>query len=157
MSWEDLSERWKNYFIKELHSIAEMSKDEDTKVGAIIIDCENKVVVTKGYNDLPRGVYHFKERNSRPLKYKFTVHAEKNALFNALYRGVSVKGLTMLSTLYSCCPCAGGIIQSGITQFVCPTPDWEYPSLKDDYRHTEAMFKEAGIDVIFEDKLKMEV
>lgn len=156
MSWEDLDDRWKNYFINELNLIAQLSRDADTKVGAIIIDCELKVVVTKGYNDLPRGVKHIPERNQRPLKYKYTVHAEQNALYNALYRGVSVRGLTMLSTLYSCCSCAGGVIQSGISEFVCPTPDWEYPSLKDDFRNTEQMFKESGVNVIFDDRVKLE-
>ncbi|WP_378347368.1 deoxycytidylate deaminase [Acinetobacter baumannii] len=153
MSWNNLSNRWKDYFIKELHLIASMSRDVDTKVGAIIIDTENKVVIAKGYNDLPRGVYHHVARNSRPLKYKYTTHAEMNALFNALYQGVSVKGATMLCTLFSCSTCCGGVIQSGIKEFVCPEPDWEYPSLKDDFPVTSQMYDEALVHVIFEEKL----
>lgn len=153
MSWNDLDDRWKGFFIRELHNISQMSRDEDTKVGSLIIDTENKVVVSSGYNDLPRGVKHDPERNKRPLKYKFTVHAEKNAQFNALYRGNSVKGMTQLCTLFSCSQCAGGVVQSGIIEFVCPEPDWEYPSLKDDFPVSVQIFKEAGVNVIFDESL----
>lgn len=47
MAWDDLSNRWQEYFIKELHLIASMSKDVDTKVGAIIIDTEEKLLWLK--------------------------------------------------------------------------------------------------------------
>ena len=156
MAWNDLSERWQEYFIKELHLIASMSRDLDTKVGAIIIDTEEKVVISKGYNDLPRGVFHHVTRNSRPLKYKYTVHAEQNALYNALYSGVKVKGMTMLCTLFSCTTCCGGVIQSGVTEFVCPTPDWDYPSLKDDFPITKAMYEESGVRTVYDERLKNE-
>lgn len=153
MAWNDLNDRWKEHFIKELHLIASMSRDKDTKVGAIIIDTEEKIVVAKGYNDLPRGVFHKVERNSRPLKYKYTVHAEQNALYNALYSGVRVRGLTMLCTLFSCSTCCGGVIQSGIKEFVCPEPDWEYPSLKDDFPVTKIMYNESGVAQTFDERL----
>ena len=156
MAWDDLSNRWQEYFIKELHLIASMSKDVDTKVGAIIIDTKEKVVVAKGYNDLPRGVFHKVERNSRPMKYKFTVHAEQNALYNALYSGTKVKGLSMLCTLFSCSTCCGGVIQSGIQEFICPTPDWEYPSLKDDFPVTKAMYSESGVRTLHDERLVYE-
>lgn len=157
MAWKDLDERWKKYFIKELHLIAGMSKDFDTKVGSIVIDTETKTVISKGYNDLPRGVLHHTTRNTRPLKYLYTVHAEQNTLYNALHRGVSVKGLTMLSTLYSCATCTGGVIQSGIAEFVCPEPDWEYPSLKDQFPVTKVMYEESGVNVTFDNSLEYRI
>lgn len=153
MGWKDLSERWQNYFINELHNISEMSKDENTKVGSIIIDTEKKTVVTKGFNDLPRGVKHLPERNKRPVKYFYTVHAEQNALYNALYIGASVSGLTMLSTLYACSTCAGGIIQSGIKEVVCPTPNRDHVSLAEEFPVTDIMFEESGVNVIFDERL----
>lgn len=153
MSWNSLDDRWKQFFIRELHNIASMSKDKDTQVGSLIIDTKNKVVLCSGYNDLPRGVNHHDCRNTRPLKYKYTVHAEKNAHYNALYRGISVKGMTQICTLFSCSQCAGGVIQSGISEFVCPTPDWDYPSLKDDFPVSKEMLHEAGVNVIFDENL----
>ena len=80
VSWNNLSDRWKDYFINILHTTARMSKDENTKVGSLIIDTERKVVVSSSWNDLPRGVKHNSERNSRPLKYLYTLHAEQGCL-----------------------------------------------------------------------------
>ncbi len=54
MSWNNLSDRWKDYFIQILHTTACMSKDENTKVGSLIIDTDRKVVVSSSWNDLPR-------------------------------------------------------------------------------------------------------
>lgn len=153
MSWRSLDDRWKEYFIKALDLVTSMSRDADTQVGSLIIDTKNKVILSQGYNDLPRGVIHNPERNARPLKYKCTVHAEQNALYNALYTGVMVKGHTMLCNLYSCSTCAGGVIQSGIAELVCPEPDWEYPSLKDDFPVTRMMYNEANVNVVFDRRL----
>jgi len=153
MVWNDLPEDWKAYFIRELHLAAGMSKDADTQVGAIIVDIESREVLIKGWNDLPRGVKHTPERNNRPLKYMYTTHAEQNAFYNAMRNGVKVKGMTMLSTLYSCNNCAMGVIQGGIKEFVCPTPDWNYPSLKDVFPVTKAMFNESYIITTFDDAL----
>ncbi len=44
--WNHLSERWQEYFIKQLHLTASMSKDENTQVGALIIDTYDKVVIS---------------------------------------------------------------------------------------------------------------
>ena len=106
MSWNNLSDRWKDYFINILHTTARMSKDENTKVGSLIIDTDRKVVVSSSWNDLPRGVLHTQERNSRPLKYLYTLHAEQGCLINALRLNVNVNGMTMLTTLGCCASCS---------------------------------------------------
>ena len=114
MSWNNLSDRWKDYFINILHTTANMSKDENTKVGSLIIDTEKKVVVSSGWNDLPVGIKHTPERNSRPMKYIYTIHSEQNCLINALKLGVNVNNLTMITTL-GCCPtCCCSIVNSGV-------------------------------------------
>ena len=46
MCWNNLSDRWKDYFINILHTTARMSKDENTKVGSLIVDTDRKVVVS---------------------------------------------------------------------------------------------------------------
>ena len=153
MSWNNLSDKWKEYFIQHLHLTASMSKDKNTQVGSIIIDTEKKVVVSSGWNDLPRGVKHTEERNSRPLKYLYTVHAEMNCLMNALHLGYSVKGLTMLVTL-GCCPsCSCSVIQSGISEIVTPPLDYSHVSCGELYQHSEVLIQEGGISWIFDEKL----
>lgn len=155
MSWNDLSFRWKDYFINHLHNTARMSKDENTKVGSLIIDTSGKNIVSSGWNDLPRGVRHTSERNSRPLKYIYTMHSEQNCLVNALSLGLSVRGLTMLTTL-GCCPtCTCSIVQSGIKEVVTPPLDYEHVSCGDMYQHSEIIMLEGGVDWIFDSRLTL--
>lgn len=155
MSWNDLSDRWKNYFIDILHTTAKMSKDENTKVGALIIDTKNKVAISSGWNDLPRGVSHTYERNSRPLKYVYTSHAELSCLTNALRLRSDVVGRTMLITLGACPQCCSSIVNSGITEIVTPFLDFKHISCGELYEHSVNIMKEGGVNWVFDNKLTL--
>ena len=154
MSWNNLSERWKNYFRQQLWLAQSMSKDANTKVGALIIDTESKVVVASGWNCLPRNVLHTPERSERPLKYLYTSHAEQSCLMNALRLGVRVNGLTMLCTLASCSQCTASIINSGIGELVTPTPCLDHVSCGEQYPHSVAMLEESGVQWIYDNNLE---
>ena len=154
MSWNNLSERWKNYFRQQLWLAQSMSKDANTKVGALIIDTESKVVVASGWNCLPRNVLHTPERSERPLKYLYTSHAEQSCLTNALRLGVRVNGLTMLGTLASCPQCGASIINSGIGELVTPTPCLDHVSCGEQYQHSIAMLEESGVQWIYDNNLE---
>ena len=155
MSWNSLSDRWKDYFIKQLHNTAQMSKDENTKVGSLIIDTSGKNVVSSGWNDLPKGVLHTKERNSRPLKYLYTMHSEQNCLINALRLRVNVEGLTMITTL-GCCPmCSCSIAQSAIVEVVTPPLDYNHVSCGELYQHSEMILKEGNVSWLFDSRLTL--
>lgn len=146
MSWNNLTERWKDYFRSQLYLAQSMSKDENTKVGAIIIDTNSKVVVASGWNDLPRGVEHIPERNQRPLKYLYTSHAEQSCLMNALRLNVKVNGMTMLCTMACCAQCSASIINSGISEVITSVPDFDHVSCGKEYLHSIAMMYESGVD-----------
>lgn len=147
--WGELDLRWQMYFAKELLLCIGMSKDADTKVGAIIIDVGDKIVLSKGWNDLPRGVIHDGGRNERPLKYIYTSHAERSCLDNALRCGMRVKGKTMLVSM-ACCPqCACSIVNAGIKEVITPKPDYDHHKYKDLWEHTEAIFSEGGVSWIY--------
>lgn len=154
LSWNNLSDRWKNYFIDILHTTAKMSKDENTKVGCLIIDTKNKVVISSGWNDLPRGVNHIYERNSRPLKYVYTSHAELSCLTNALRLRSDVVGKTMLITLGACPQCCSSIVNSGITEIVTPFLDFKHISCGNLYEHSKHIISEGGVSWIFDKKLE---
>ena len=154
MSWNNLSDRWKQYFIEILHTTAKMSKDENTKVGALIVDTENKVVVSSGWNDLPRGVNHSVERNSRPIKYVYTSHAELSCLTNALRLRSDVVGKTMLVTLGACPQCCSSIVNSGITEIVTPNLDFEHTSCGSLYEHSKNIITEGGVNWVFDNQLE---
>ena len=153
MSWNTLSERWKEYFRQQLWLAQSMSKDANTKVGSLIIDTNSKVVVASGWNDLPRGVIHTSERNERPLKYLYTCHSEQNCLMNALRLGQRVNGLTMLCSLASCAQCSASIVNSGIGEVVTPAPDFNHISCGEQYPHSILIMREGGVQWIYDNSL----
>lgn len=153
MSWNKLSERWKEYFRQQLWIAQSMSKDANTQVGSLIIDTNSKVVVASGWNDLPRGVIHTSERNERPLKYLYTCHSEQNCLMNALRLGQRVNGLTMLCSLASCAQCGASIVNSGIGEVVTPVPDFNHISCGEQYTHSVAIMREGGVQWMYDNSL----
>jgi len=128
-------------YLEIADKISELSKDQNTKVGTVIIDRDGKVV-SMGYNGCPSnfGVVNgeddkivphsrdFKEirlQNDYKFlgvtkfihsenKYPFMLHAEQNALLTASDNS-RLKGATMYCTHYPCTACALMLAQAGIT------------------------------------------
>jgi dCMP deaminase len=97
---------------------AKRSKDPSTQVGCCILGPDNEVR-SVGYNGFPRGMNDdLEERYKRPLKYKYTEHAERNAMYNALRMGLGLKDCVLYTTMSPCCDCARGIIQTGIKKVI---------------------------------------
>lgn len=92
------------------------SRDNSSKIGALILGPTGEPL-SWGYNGFPRGVDDsIKERYDRPLKYQWTEHAERNAIFNAARSGHKLLGSSIYITGLCPCPdCTRGIIQSGIS------------------------------------------
>ena len=118
--------KWDDRFMAMAEHIANWSKDESTKIGAVVVGEDHQILAT-GYNGPPRGVDDdVPERKVRPAKYLYTAHAEANAVYNAAREGVSLDGCTMyISGLPPCNTCAHAIIQCGIREIVVQT--LEYP------------------------------
>lgn len=143
--------KWLGYYFSILDVVKSKSKDNSTKVGALIFTVDYSIIST-GYNGFPRGVIETEERSERPLKYKFTEHAERNAIYNASRLGIPLIGNDMcVSPLYPCTDCARAIIQSGIKTIWCDKPIEEMKSLKwyDDILLATDMFNEARVDVLY--------
>jgi dCMP deaminase len=137
---------WDKYFMSMACLVALKSKDESTKVGAIIIGDQKEILAT-GYNGFPRMADEsIPERHKRPDKYIWTEHAERNAIYNAARTGCKLSGCTMYTPFFPCTNCARAIIQSGIrtivTTPVC-TPNWE-----EDLKVSKVMLGECGVNHI---------
>ncbi len=93
------------------------SRDNSSKIGALILGSSGEPL-SWGYNGFPRGVDDDnKERYERPLKYLWTEHAERNAIFNAARSGHKLLGSSIYITGLCPCPdCTRGIIQAGIVE-----------------------------------------
>ena len=145
-----LSSKWDTRFLILAKEVASWSKDPSRQIGAVCVD--NRTVIATGYNGFPRGI----EDNpllyeNRDIKYKYVVHAEMNAIFNATYNGVSLDGATLyVYGLPVCSDCAKGVIQVGISRVVMPQQ--EIPDhWTESWSLTQSMFDEAGIQWEFID------
>lgn len=139
---------WDQRWMKIALDVADWSKDTSTHVGAVIVGPDN-AVRSLGYNGFPRGVNDdVEERYERPLKYMWTEHAERNAIYNSSLMGLSLKGCTMYlngNHGFPCSDCARAIIQCGIVQLVGLAPDFTNVKYGEEYQNTILMFQEAGV------------
>jgi len=134
---------WDKRFIRLAEHVSEWSKDPSTKVGAVIVDGDKRILST-GYNGFPAKIEdHQEDYQDRDTKLKKVVHAESNAI---IFSQRSLKDCTMyLWPFMPCSNCAGQIIQSGISRVVSPinsNPKWQ-----ESFKITQDMFEEAGIEL----------
>lgn len=132
--------------------IVELIKTRSTclrrQVGALIV--KDKRIVSTGYNGAPMGCKHclqigcLREELNIPSGQRHElcrgIHAEQNAIIQAAYSGVSVKGGILYVTVQPCVLCAKMIINAGIKKIV----------FKGDYLDELAMelLREAEIRVV---------
>lgn len=142
-----MNEKWDWRFMNIAKEISTWSKDPSSKIGAVIVNDEKRILST-GYNGFPKGIDDSEERlNDREQKYPLIIHAELNVLMNALYNGVSVRDATLyVYGLPVCGDCAKPVTQSGIKRVVIAS-DSEFPQKwKDQWiNNSKPMFAEAGI------------
>ncbi len=118
------------------------------KVAAVIT--KDRRIISTGYNGTPRGVTNCNEGGcprcnrfgaaGRDLGECLCSHGEENAITQAAYHGVSIKGATIYSTYSPCLICTKMIINSGISEVV----------FKESYAIEDVpmkLLKEAGVAV----------
>lgn len=139
--------KWDNRYMGVAKEISSWSRDPSSKIGAITVGSKGQIL-SQGYNGFPRGIIDAVERwENRETKYKFVVHAEMNAIYNATYSGASLDGAVMYVYGLPCChECAKGIIQVGIKKVVMGG-DIFSPRWKESSSLAMEMFQEAGVEV----------
>lgn len=76
---------WHNYFLGLAKVASQRSHDIHTQHGCVITDSNNRILGV-GYNGFPRGLDDTQLPTNRPDKYKWMIHAERNALANCVVR-----------------------------------------------------------------------
>lgn len=104
--------KWTKRFLDLATLVGSWSKDNSTKVGAVIVDERNRIL-SVGFNGFPRGIEDIV--TDRDEKLRRTVHAEENAL---LFANSSVEGCTIYVTHHPCARCAAKLIQVGIKKII---------------------------------------
>ena len=102
------------------HLSAARSKDPHTQVGCCIVNIEKRIVAV-GYNGLIEGLnddkINWASQNDDILKtkYPYIVHAEQNAILNAV---TPIKNCVLYTTHYPCNECAKIILQAKIAKVI---------------------------------------
>jgi dCMP deaminase len=104
------------FYTQFMHLVAGNSDDPSTKVGAVIVNNEGRILST-GFNQFPAGTDFSwnKDGDWLQTKYPYVIHAESNAIFNLGETDVPQR---MYVSLYPCNECAKLIIQAGIKEVV---------------------------------------
>lgn len=137
---------WDEFFIGIAKLSAGRSKDPNTKVGACIVNNENRIL-SIGYNGTPNGYDDEffpwqREGSFLETKYAYVCHAELNAILNYQGSRNDLKGAKIYVDLFPCNECAKAIIQAGIKEVVY---------LSDKYKDTDnnkasmKMFNKCGV------------
>lgn len=142
---------WLQYGLELAKTASRKSKDPSTQVGAAIL-AEDNTVLSLGFNGMPRGIREnskvFPERYERPTKYKYFEHAERNAIYNAARKGVSLEGATCYITAPPCIDCARGLIQVGVKAVVFSSSPELEARWSDDIKEARLMLQEAGVGTV---------
>lgn len=138
---------WDEYFIKIAELISSRSTCIRRKVGAVLV--KEKRILATGYNGAPSGLKHcaevgcIREKMGVPSGEKHELcrglHAEQNAIIQAAYHGITIKGSVLYVTCHPCSVCAKMIINGGIVEVVIKE---NYPD-----KISAQLLKEAGIKV----------
>lgn len=138
---------WPEYFMDITRLVAKRSTCLRRHVGAIIV--KEKRILATGYNGAPAGMRHcedvgcLREKSSVPSGERHELcrglHAEQNAIIQAAYHGISIKGSILYCTNKPCVICTKMIINAGIKMVY-------YEEGYDDSLADE-MFAEAGLKI----------
>ncbi|NLT34237.1 MAG: hypothetical protein GXX81_12470 [Acidobacteria bacterium] len=123
---------WDEYFMNIAKVVATRSNCMKRKVAALIV--KDRRIISTGYNGTPRGARNCNEGgcprcnglapSGTALDECLCSHGEENAITQAAYHGISLKGATLYSTFAPCLQCTKMIINSGIVEVVY---NQEYP------------------------------
>jgi len=139
---------WNRYFMDIAKLVAKRSTCLRRQVGAILV--KDKRILATGYNGAPSGLAHctvigcYRQKHNIPSGERHELcrglHAEQNAIIQAAYHGISIKGATLYCTNMPCIICTKMLINSGIKK-IYYLEGYADPLARE-------MMKEAGIEAV---------
>jgi dCMP deaminase len=137
---------WDSYFMNIARVVATRGNCLRRQVAAVIV--KDQRIISTGYNGTPRGVKNCCEGgcarcageapSGTDLGECVCSHAEENAITQAAYHGIALKGATLYSTMSPCLICAKMIINAGVVEVV-------YESEYEFRAQTRELFHAAGV------------
>lgn len=139
---------WDTYFMDMARLASRRSSCLRRAVGAVLV--KDRRLLATGYNGVPSGVTHcevtgcLRERlgvaSGERHELCRGLHAEQNAIIQAAFHGVSIRGAVLYCTNLPCIICAKMLINAGVRRVVYL--DGYADSL------TEEMFAEVGLETV---------
>lgn len=123
---------WNVYFMNIASTVSTRSKDPNTKVGALLVSEDNRIIGA-GYNGFKPGLEENDTLWQRPTKYEHVIHAERNAIdfsFNLNERN----NVKLYTTLFPCVHCMTEILKRPITEIYYGS---EYADTKESIKMAE--------------------
>lgn len=105
---------WTNYFLGLAKVASQRSHDIHTQHGCVITDRSNRILGV-GYNGFPKGLDDKILPLTRPEKYSWMIHAERNALSNCVVRPDN--GVAYV-TGQCCNDCIMALWQEGVSHII---------------------------------------
>lgn len=145
--------KWANYFMSVAESSAQLSKDPNTKVGAVIVN--NKRIKSTGFNGAPS---NFPDElvpmnNGNRLidqKNTYMCHAELNAVLNYDGNITDLKDASIYVTVSPCSRCACMLAQVGIKKVIYK----EKYHREEETEAAEYIFKKCNVEYIDFESIK---
>lgn len=138
--------------LAQAYDIARSSSDRSNQNGAVIVNLidDDFKIIGQGANNFPAGVEWTEERaTTRPKKYQYYEHAERWAIYNAAYNGLTTNGAILICPWAACADCARAVIVAGIDTVIVhkqrmdTTPERWRASIDEAFQ----MWREAGVNL----------
>ncbi len=128
-------------YMRIAETVSELSHDDETKVGAILVSNKTGNLLMEGFNGFIRGADDGALPRTRPDKYQYMVHAEENLVASCTRHRVSLEDCIVFCTLSPCIKCCRLLWQAGITNVI----------IKEKYRDFETV--RSSLDLSFSETL----
>jgi len=136
---------WDEFFMGIAKMAAHRSKDDRVVNGACIVNGNNRIVGV-GYNGFPDDLVDTPDRWQKPQKYDHIIHAEDNAIKNAIK---DLSGCTLYlwsqKNYIPCQNCAKEVVDAGITKVIVSSLPVESDMW--DWEEAELLFKKNDIEL----------
>jgi dCMP deaminase len=135
---------WDSFFLDFAGQVANLSKDPDRKVGAVLVPLDRRQL-SIGYNGFPPEVDDLPSLLAdKQFKLANMVHAEENCLHQAPF---NPSGCTLYVTRFPCRHCATRIVSAGVLRVVAPEPDLGHARWGSSWRDALNHFRRFAVEV----------
>jgi dCMP deaminase len=136
---------WIDYFLGLAVAVSQRSHDIQTQHGCVIADKHNRILGV-GYNGFARGLDDSILPKTRPEKYFWMIHAEKNALSNCVVRPDNA---TAYVTGQCCNDCLMALWQDGVSTVVMAKNHGTHLFDDDAKKRFDLFVQMSGMNIIY--------